>query len=703
LPAKKPVRLAMLWHMHQPYYYSADKNKFQLPWVRLHALKDYLDMPLMTAKYERVKATFNLVPSLIDQLEMYLNGIEDNHLLLSKIRTEQLSHDQKHQILNSFFSCPQKTMIEPYPRYFSLFEKYTQNKNTENPNNIFSKDEILDIQVWSNLVWVDPMFRNEPIIKYLIEKNSNYTEDDKVKLLDWQLRHMSNIIPSYKTLFQQDKIDISFSPYYHPILPLLIDSSSAKEALPNIKLPEECFNHPIDAEKQISMAKEKYESLFEKPMIGMWPSEGSVSEETAVLLKKHGVKWIATDEEVLFNSIKKSNKNLDTNLKYRIHNYNGLNILFRDHNLSDKIGFEYSRLDTERAVDDFIDHLHHIRVSNESELENLIVPVILDGENAWEYYINDGNDFLDLLYSKLNDDELIEMVTFTESSNKLKSEKLNSLFAGSWINSNFKIWIGHPEDNKAWNILYETRKYLADFEKDNPSFDSLRIEQAWKQIYIAEGSDWCWWYGDEHRGFQNDEFDMLFRSHLIQVYEILDLPVPSKLNYTIHKTTFTQKILQPDNFIIPSIDGKISHFFEWNGSGYFNQLVTSGAMTRTDKYIKSLYFGFDENNLYIRLDFIDRKNVEFKERFKIVLTIYQPVEMKFDFYLDKQNYDNDILFASDDIIEIGIPRRLIIDKNEDIDFDIEIYLDNIKIEKCPEYEPIKLKIPKPGDEIFWPM
>jgi alpha-amylase/alpha-mannosidase (GH57 family) len=689
--------------MHQPYYYSADKKEFQLPWVRLHALKDYLDMPLMASKYERIKTTFNLVPSLIDQLDMYSNGIEDELLSLSKLKTDELNSEQKLQILNSFFSCPQETMIEPYPTYFKSFEKYNQNQNSENLYNIFSSEEMRDIQVWSNLVWVDPLFRNTPTIKYLFEKGGNFSENDKIKLFDWQLKHISSIIPIYKRLFQQNKIDVSFSPYYHPILPLLVDSSSAKEALPNIKLPQYRFDYPEDAEKQITMAKDKFESLFDKPMSGMWPSEGSVSEGITEIIKRNGIKWIATDEEVLFNSIKKSTEEIDYNRKHRVQNYNGLNIFFRDHLLSDKIGFEYSRMDPEKAVDDLIGSIHKIRESNHNELEDLVVPVILDGENAWEYYQNDGHDFLDLLYSRLNDDEIIETITFSEASDRFKSEKLNSIFAGSWINSNFKIWIGHPEDNKAWDILYETRKILTEFEQNNPGYESIKITKAWEQIYIAEGSDWCWWYGDEHRGFQNDEFDMLFRSHIIQVYRLLELAIPSELNYPIHKTTSAQKILQPDNFINPSIDGKISHFFEWSGSGYLNQSVTSGAMHRADKFIRSLYFGFDENKFYIRLDFINRKNVKFKEDIKLILTTYATAEKKFDFYLDKQNYENDILFAFDDIIEIGIPREIIIDKQENIDFDVEIFIDNKKIEKCPEYGPIRLKIPKPGDEMFWPM
>lgn len=703
MPAKKPVKLAMLWHMHQPFYYSNEKKIFQLPWVRLHALKDYLDMPLMSAKYDRIKTTFNLVPSLIDQLEMYQRGIEDNHLLLSKMKVDELTSDQRYQIISSFFSCPQETMIKPYPRYFSLYEKYIQNQNNEKLHTVFTDDELTDIIVLSNLVWIDPLFRSEPFIKYLFEKSSGYTEEEKSKLLDWQIEHISKIIPNYKSLFQQNKIDISFSPYYHPILPLLIDSDSAMEALPNIKLPKMRFNYPEDADMQISKAKNRFESLFEKPMKGMWPSEGSVSEETAELLKKQGIKWIATDEKVLYNSIMKSNADINLYNKYLVHEYNGLKIFFRDHSLSDKIGFEYSNMDIEKSVDDFINNLYRVREANQSELDNIVIPVILDGENAWEYYQNDGHGFLDLLYSRLNNDILIETVTFTEASEKLNPSKLDSLFAGSWINSNFKIWIGHPEDNKAWNVLSDTKKVLTDFEKNNSDFDSDIINRAKEQIYIAEGSDWCWWYGDEHRGFQNEEFDKLFRSHLIEVYKLLNLHIPTELNYPIHKTTFSKKILQPDNYITPTIDGKITHFFEWSGSGYYNQMITSGTMHKADNFIQSIYFGFDKNNFYIRLDFVDKINVKFDKRFMVVLNFYQPFEKKIEFNMDKQNYDNNILFMIDEIIEIGIPRKMINDKTEKIDFQFELYNNKIMIEKYPEYGPLSLRIPKPGDEIFWPM
>ncbi|MFQ5453288.1 MAG: hypothetical protein ACE5D6_03780, partial [Candidatus Zixiibacteriota bacterium] len=294
----KPVKLAILWHMHQPNYQESNSSKLVMPWVRLHAIKDYLDMPLIAARYDKVKVNFNLVPCLIDQIELYLNGGSDPHLDLSRIKAVDLNESQQLEILNTFFSGYPHTMIETYPRFNELYKKAKDNYNQELLPSLFSSEEIRDIQVWSNLVWVDPLFRNEEPVKSLFKKKNNFTEEEKHQLLDWQLNLLKRIIPTYKQLFEQKKIDISFTPYYHPILPLLCDTNIAREAVEGIKLPKERFIHPEDAKRQIMMSVEKFQELFGSRMRGMWPSEGSVSEEAAKIIMENGIEWIATDEEI---------------------------------------------------------------------------------------------------------------------------------------------------------------------------------------------------------------------------------------------------------------------------------------------------------------------------------------------------------------------------------------------------------------------
>ncbi|MEW5995783.1 MAG: glycoside hydrolase family 57 protein, partial [Candidatus Zixiibacteriota bacterium] len=366
---------------------------------------------------------------------------------------------------------------------------------------LFSSEEIRDLQVWSNLAWIDPAFRREEPIRSLFAKERHFTEEDKQALLDWQLTLIGRVISTYRLLFEAGKIDISFTPYYHPILPLLCDTNSALEGLPRLTLPKTRFRHPEDAEWHIVEAKKLFEKLFGCDMKGMWPSEGSVSEDAAELMIKHGVLWTATDEEILYRSLEKSGMKGSRRSPHAVFEYGGkLKVFFRDRALSDRIGFVYSSWDADKAVADFIGHLKRVRSLLVDRLDTAVVPIILDGENAWEYFPNDGREFLQGLYRRLDEDPTLRTVTMTQAAESHTAYPLPALYAGSWINSNFRIWVGHPEDNAAWGLLSTARETLVAFEKDHPDYDPRKLEAAWRQVYIAEGSDWCWWYGDEHRG-----------------------------------------------------------------------------------------------------------------------------------------------------------------------------------------------------------
>ena len=448
----KPLKLALMWHMHQPNYQEPGSNQMSMPWVRLHATKDYLDMPLTAARFDRVRVTFNLVPSLLDQIQLYIDGGTDRHLELSRIPADQLSDRQRSEILSNFFLVHPSHMIEPYARYVSLYNKARQNAGDPILPSLFSAEEMRDLQTWWNLTWVDPIFRGEQKIKRLFGKGEHFTEEDKHELLNWQKELMSRIVPTYRELFKSGRIDISFTPYYHPILPLLCDSEIAREAIPSIELPRKPFQYPEDARRQIEMSARKFEELFGSPMKGMWPSEGSISEEVAHMCADLGIEWIATDEEVLFHSLTKSGLERGTQplqALYRFGREPGLKILFRDHALSDRIGFVYSGWESERAVADFIGSLKRIRTELGDRLDEAVVTIVLDGENAWEFFPADGHRFLSGLYEALNDDPEIEMIGMTEAARTLQSRPLPRLFAGSWIDHNFRVWIGGREKNAA--------------------------------------------------------------------------------------------------------------------------------------------------------------------------------------------------------------------------------------------------------------
>jgi alpha-amylase/alpha-mannosidase (GH57 family) len=351
------------------------------------------------------------------------------------------------------------------------------------------------------------------------------------------------IIPLHKELAELGQIELTTSPFYHPILPLLIDTECAREAMPNVVLPEHRYRSPEEANEQIQRASEFFKSNFGIEPKGMWPSEGSLSWDAITLIRKNGFEWTATDETVLRNTIGVSPTiagNITIQQKHakyfpwRAETAEGEIVLFfRDHSLSDDIGFTYQTWDADDAVQNFVHNILHIRSElvneyGEDVLHEACISVILDGENCWEYYWNNGFEFLDRFYAALASTPEIRPVTFSEAvacSRRDALPRLTKLTAGSWIEGNFQIWIGHPEDNAAWDALYAAKQTLNEARARN----ATGVEAAHEELMIAEGSDWCWWYGDEHFSAQQDIFDELYRMHLSEVYRKLSLPVPENL------------------------------------------------------------------------------------------------------------------------------------------------------------------------------
>lgn len=603
------LKVAFLWHMHQPFYLDPETKRFRMPWVRLHCVKDYLDMLLISENYERIKPVFNFTPSLIQQIELYLNGTPELHIDLTLKSPSELTPFEKNMILKDFFMANWDTMIKPFPRFYELLMKRGNPQNHEEFTNIqryFNNQDFIDLQVLFNLAWVDPIFRKEdPFLQELVKKGRYFTQKDKELLINKHFEIMEKIVSAYKDAYLKGRIEISVSPFYHPILPLLIDNYVAARSDPSTMLPSTRFQYPQDAFSQISSATMFARERFNKDVFGMWPSEGSVSSAALELIAKAGLKWVATDEKVLANSL--NLQNLSAQVLYRPYSFDTkegkVNIFFRDHRLSDNIGFVYSRMSANDAAAHFIRALHNIKEHLDSfqTREDYIVPIILDGENAWEFYPDDGYDFLNKMYQSLESDAKIEVVTFSEYLERYKTqEKLNYLHPGSWINGNFKIWIGHREDNTAWDLLTEARQEI---ELKNELISEALRPELMQSLYIAEGSDWCWWYGDEHSTEFDLEFDELFRDYVKDVYRKLQLQYPVILDTPIIKK---EKEIKPDkemlNFITPKIDGKVSSYFEWLGSSFYDLKKFGFAMHRTHVYFESMYVGFDFDNVYFRFD-----------------------------------------------------------------------------------------------------
>lgn len=507
--------------MHQPYYKNLLTQESELPWVRLHGVKDYLDMLQILEKFPKIKQTFNVVPSLFEQVEDYNNGkVKDKFFELSKKPAADLTNLDKEFILQSFFSINNEKVISTFPRYYQLQAKKRHHQE-------FSTQDYLDLQLLFNLAWIDPSFRqNIGELKKIILKERFFTEEDKKIVLDKQLSILKEIIPAYCLYKQNNQIEISVTPYYHPILPLLCTTDIAKVANPKTHLPHKEFRYPQDAKFQIDSAVKYYREKFGCEPLGMWPSEEGVSEEILPLIIKSGIKWIVTDEAILFKSLK--TKKRVSKLLYRPHllkrKEGELAIVFRDRNLSDLIGFSYHKMKEIDAVNDFMKHLENINHAFKDK--NILVTIAMDGENAWEYFRNDGHDFLELFYQHLSDAPFVKTTTISEYLKAYPAEsEIKNLSPGSWIYGEFGKWIGNPHKVKAWEWLLEARKAIQCHCEKPRGGDEAISELAWKQIYVLEGSDWFWWAGEDPDG----SFDKLFRLHLTNFYKLINQEPPEYL------------------------------------------------------------------------------------------------------------------------------------------------------------------------------
>jgi len=714
----QPVSLAILWHMHQPFYKDLVTGEYILPWARLHAVKDYYDMVAILDKFPEVRVTFNVVPSLLIQVEDYVvNKVSDKFLILTLKDPSALSLEERVFILQNFFMGNWDTMIKPYRRYHDLLLKrgrFVSSAELARVARRFSDQEILDLQVWFNLTWFGFIYKNEDaVIKELIKKGKYFTGDDKKAVIDKQWEIMGKVIPKYKELEDRGQIELTTTPFYHPILPLLCDTNSAKEAMPYIKLPEAAFQHPEDAEAQIRMAVEFHQQRFGRKPRGMWPSEGSVSEPIIPLVGKAGIKWLATDEGILERSLNKIEMRARTLSAAELYqpylvekDGTSVAMIFRNHFISDQVGFVYYRWKVEEGVADFMSHMNNIRISLPDDSKNYLVPVILDGENAWEYYPGGGREFLEAFYYRLSSDPSVRTVRVSDYlEQNPPHKKLTRLFAGSWIDNNFKIWIGHEEDNTAWDYLNSARLALEGVSRDD-------ARTAWQEIYIAEGSDWCWWYGDEHSSENDAVFDALFRKHLKNVYTLIGRRPPKYLDAPIKKARVVRPLREPVYLIRPVLDGEITNYYEWLSAGFFDIARARGAMHQIATLLNEIYYGFSLTDLYLRLGVnLDLSNEEVQS-FSFAVITFAPSEKKaeivfnreanrFVFKLYKMGEKHDWEFVRElesfgvgRIIEMGIPfPDLEARPSQLVELVVVVYKDGQELERWPRGGVITVTVP----------
>jgi alpha-amylase/alpha-mannosidase (GH57 family) len=608
------LRVIVLWHQHQPFYKDLVTGEYRLPWVRLHALKDYYGMVKLLDEFPNVHQTFNLVPSLITQIQDYVAGTaRDPFLEVAAKPAKDLSSAERRFCLQYLFQANPVHVIGRYPRYRELSDRLRGcGKSLEQADLAFGSQDFTDLQVLSQIAWFDEFFLQEPDVAELIRKERNYSLDDQKFVLKRERELLAKVLPVHADAAQRGGIEISTSAFYHPILPLVCDTNQGAVSSPGLPLPQNRYRRPEDAREQLLRGLDLHEKVFGVRPQGAWPSEGSVSEEALSIAAKLGVKWMATDEGVLgrsvnFNFTRDGGGRLNgsgADLLYTLHRYEKdgtrMNLLFRDHTMSDLIGFVYSGMGANDAAQHLINNIRHAAQPVLDQGRDAVVPIILDGENAWEYYPGSGREFLRRFYDALPKSG-IEAVTVSEAIERHQNVRpLGSITPGSWISANFNVWIGAPEDNKAWDYLYAAREF---YEENAPGATEEQRKLAYEEILIAEGSDWNWWYGPEHHSANDRDFDELYRKHLANVYHALGAMPPDYLVQPITASAGRPAFIAQANFIRPRIDGEITRYFEWMGAAMYTADMRAGAMHGKQYFLDSVYAGVDEDFLYGRVDF----------------------------------------------------------------------------------------------------
>jgi alpha-amylase/alpha-mannosidase (GH57 family) len=716
--------VTFLWHMHQPFYFDRVSGEVSMPWVRLHACKGYYDMMALLEDFPHVRATFNVVPSLITQIDAYRDGTaKDKFLEHSSIPAKELTPVQKKFILREFFQANWDNMIRPHKRYWEIMSERGLHLEPDAVNDYtvtkFNAQAFLDVQVWFNLSWFGYRARKRfPELNDLIKKDRFFTEDEKRHVLSLQMQILGEIAPLYSRMQDSNQVELTTSPFYHPILPLLFDSEFTWRSMPGARLPER-FCHPEDAQEQINKAVAFHTRIFGRAPKGMWPSEGSVCPEIIPLARNAGIEWIATDEAILAHSLKTHNIYDHLYAPYRTR-FDGaeIDIIFRDRGLSDMVGFAYSRNKPRDACNDFLYRLRRIARERCRPETQPLVPIILDGENAWEYYYDSGESFLSFVYESLSKDDMLRTATvsgFLAENNGRR--RVDNLYTGSWIGHNFDIWIGDPEENDAWNCINRTRKFLKRYEAKHGA-EATGLALAWEELYAAEGSDWFWWYGPDFSTDNDAEFDRLFRMHLQNVFRAVNVDVPSYLFTTLLRRHKGLAGRLPVAFVQPKIDGRITDFFEWQGAGCYECARGDKALALGCRYLTHIYYGFDLYNLYMRFDLDAASGVRPEDIsmrldiylacphvYRLTMPLYPDMAKEKAFTLERSQHGIEFekvrdyeTIAWSKILELSIPfADLGLQPGQTIEMQASLKNDRIEMMRFPKEGLLKLTVP---DENF---
>ena len=641
------VHLMMLWHMHQPQYRDPSTGRYVLPWTRLHATKDYWGMVRILEEFPRVHATFNFVPLLAAQIEEYASGnFREPWYDIVFAAAEALRPEQKREALERAFHV-NENFLQRWPRYGELRDM-VQSGGIEACVGRFSARDWRDLQALSQLAWMDEEYlTNDPVVGALAVKGRDFSEDDKAALREKQHELLTLVLPEYRRASEQGQIEVSTTPYYHPILPLLCDTDIARVANPHTPLPHPAFRYPEDAREHLTRARALHERVFGRVPAGLWPSEGSVSDEALEIAMGLGFRWFATDEGVLgrtrnigfwrdASGYPENGPELYT--PWRLRRGQGeMTGFFRDHYLSDLVGFVYSRMEPEAAAEDLHRRIRAIG-DREPPGRTATVSLILDGENAWEFYPRNGREFLRAFYSRIQNDPEIHALTASEAMEAMPGRpSLQGIFPASWISANFDVWIGDQEDVRAWDLLRNAREaYTRATQRAGQGLpsDPAELARAYESILAAEGSDWTWWYGPQHASSNDAEFDALFRKHLTEVYAALGEQAPSALSHPIKRAPERARREPPLAYLDVRIDGRESNYFEWLGAGFYAAERQSSAMHGRVFAFGDFFYGFGPEKLFLRIDPIAETMAEMPD-FELRITLWDSRETRITLLVEK--------------------------------------------------------------------
>ena len=698
---RAPLDVLFVWHFHQPYYGVPGSEEFFLPWVRLHAAKAYYDMGRLLKDHPEVRATFNFSGSLLRQIDEYVQqGKRDRWWRWTKSDPGDLDLADRRGILRNFFSLDIEQCIKPSPRYQELYNA-RMNQGVAGCAESWTTRDFIDLQVLFNLMWCGFSVRDEfPLLKKLHDKGAGFSKEERDALLDVQLEVMEKLLPLYRELAERDQIELTVTPMYHPIVPLLIDTDVAARPSPDRPRPTR-YRARGDAQAHIEEALNVAERAFGKRPRGMWPSEGSVSPEALQCFADAGASWIATDEEILRHSRGENwERNCDLYRPWRLGR-DSPRIFFRDRGLSDQIGFVYSDNPADEAADSMIADLHTIH----SSLDNKpgCVAIILDGENPWEHYDDDGRPFLEALYTGLEKSGRLR-TNLPSQIDEPPPGQLDQLHSGSWIMGNYQIWIGHDETNQAWEWLRRADEHIKRVGESSARAD---VDMAQEYLRIAQGSDWFWWYGDDFSSEQDDQFDALFRALVAGVFTSLDEPAPPELNLPIGGNACADKvgdteIIAPRRFISPEIDGRIGQFFDWRGAGQIITTGSHGSMYETTRPLAAILYGFSPLHFFLHLE--PGEDFSSKCRFRVHIAHGDDTT---DIDLQRGDKKSDFgeipgtKAAFVDVAELSFPlHRLGMSPGDNLKLAVSVHRDGLQIQRFPRHDGFIIEVPTldPGIE-----